>query len=315
MLERMIFVAALAISWGVAWCQTTQPAGPSTRPGEVTVSSSAFGPIFQLAAATKSGLRYSVELNRETMAGVVAALREKWAIRVCFEDLNYDRQADMVTVGAALKDLQEQQAVRPLTRQEDIRLKLVEQLLKRPEAQNMLFDVKSPRFSGKLVADTAEELLSLLTAQTPYAWGKAGAVYAIFPRERSVLAYAVKLQIREGNLQETVEEILDQRPASLELSLLIPQAANASNEYLQLPMRIQGFHGSAIEALCKTAEEVSHGVVWSLGGYKDARVLSLAQVRPPMLDPSSMRGAKRTTQAATQSTSLESLVDPKPLAP
>lgn len=236
----------------------------------------------------------SLHLDRagDTMANIVMRLRREHGLRLAFEDLEFN-PAEGVTLGTRLVELEAKEA-RHRLHSAEVRLLRDARLLrdKNKLAPQTLIDV-GERFYGTIRGRNTADFLQKLTDETPYLARRVHGTWVIEPRSASRLTYPVTLDTAGLTVERALAAILAQSPQTAPL-LAGPTASSVTSTqpidrqpwlHVQAPaLRFQST--PAAEALARFTESAVPASVWTVGGYSDRRVVTLA---PAPADPSLRR--------------------------
>jgi hypothetical protein len=231
--------------------------------------------------------RMELDLDGETMQNIVAALRQKYPIRLCLENLDFDKQRDGITIEQTIAQLEGTAQSRPLRDKENRRLAIARQLLQEGSSKDSLFDV-GPRFEGRIVAETVDGFLTQLTQDTPYDWRRIDDTYVVCPRGQSRLMFPVTLKTDGLTVEQAVTRVLDQDPSGSKMGLSVTVAMPVKEigedpcPWLRAKAPSLDMHEvPAMTALCRITAGARPDLVWGLYGYRDGRHLGLAPVSKP----------------------------------
>jgi beta-lactamase regulating signal transducer with metallopeptidase domain len=220
---------------------------------------------------------FTLDLDSETVQNAVAFLQQKYPVRLCFENLDFDMEKDAITIERAIAEFEAAAKTRALTPNEARRIELARDLLRQGNPGKMLFDVGA-YYSGHFEGATFDELLENLTQGTPYAWRKFQDTYIIYPAQGSLLGFKVNLDTEGLTVDQAAHKILDQQPRiAMESTWALPVRPGEDPTpwlHVKLPgMRLANL--SAADALCAVTAAARPDSVWALGGYKGSRGLNL----------------------------------------
>ncbi len=228
--------------------------------------------------------RMELDLEGETMQNIVTTVRERYPVRLCLENLDFDMQRDGVTIEQGIAQLEGTARRRPLTDKENRRLEMARRLLQECPKE-MLFDC-GPRYEGRIAADTIEDFLTLLTLNTPYDWRRIDDTYVICPRGPSRLVFPVTLKADGLTVEQAVGMVLDQDPSGSKMGLSVTVAMPVKEDgedpcpWLRAKAPSLDLHEvPAMTALCRITAGARPASVWELAGYRDGRHLGLTAVQ------------------------------------
>lgn len=232
----------------------------------------------------------------DTMQNIISRVRQKYGIRLCFENLDFDAKKDAITVGQALRELGEKERSGTLTDKEKERLTSARRMKADQHLKdNTLFDV-GERYEGRITANSILDFLSKLTQGTSYELRWVGQTWVITPRGYSRLAFPVTIKTDRMEMDEAVAAILKQQPGPTSIGsggMMAMPTTHGTDPIPWLsvkapPLEITNI--SALEALCKLCEAARPDSVWELAGYKEFRGLSV--VRGPSWEHAVIGGAQ-----------------------
>ena len=223
----------------------------------------------------------------ETMQGVVARFQREYEVRLCFEDLDYDVK-DAVTLGKALRDLGAKENAGTLRPGEKERLAAARRIKTQGKlSDETLFDV-GVRYSECITANSVADFLVQLTRGTPYDFRQVGHTWVVLPRDESRLSFIVSLDATGLSVEQAAEAIVKQQPGQnpIATGLIIsgPQLPGTDpTPWLSVRLPSLGLKAvPALDALCRITEMAYPRSVWSMGGYKNARMLSIFRAPGPV---------------------------------
>jgi hypothetical protein len=191
----------------------------------------------------KSAGQLTLELDHERMGNIVSTIRRQCGARVCFEDVDYDMEKDVVRLGEFIQEMEAAAHRRqPMSPALQKRLQHARSLLKDGNPPNLLIDQKFFPYSGRFSAPTIEALLDQLTSQGPYAWKRISQSYVVYPRAGSVLNFPVSVDLHNISLMDAVKIILDQSPApkiGIGITSTGPGAPKYLKAYIRGNLRVQ----------------------------------------------------------------------------
>ena len=131
--------------------------------------------------------------------------------------------------------------------------------------------------TGKFSAPTIPELLGKMTQGSPFTWEKFNHTYVVYPREKSLLRFYIKIDVSETPLESVVRSILEQGPDDKEIEITTVSDGPRPNTYLKGHVRrlwISKHH--AMYALSRAVEQTDQGdIIWQLTEHGGVRRLSL----------------------------------------
>ena len=270
--------------------------------------------LSQSDAANQSANAFTLDVTSETMQNICAFLRQKYPVRLCLEDLDFDMAKDGITVEQAIARLETLAASRTLSAREQERLTLAQKFLDEGKPKAMLFDA-GEWYSGHFQADSFAGLLAQITDGTPYIWRQIGETFVILPRAGSKLAYPVDLKTDGLTVMQAVQKVVDQQPSGSNIGIaittarVVPEGQAEAMPWLDAPAHLEKV--SAMEALCRITAGSRPDSVWNLAGYNMGRHLGILpgpNKTPASAAAPSMQQAPRVVR--TTPTAFANDVDP-----
>lgn len=216
-----------------------------------------------------------IKVQSETMLNVVIRLRSEYGIKICFEELDLDQQKEGITFNQLVTKLKKIRTERSLSAKEAAILASSEKSLAGGLNGDSIADIKYPEISGTFMADTADELLNQLIANTKYSFIKSNSIYIIAPRNSSVLSFPISMHTAGTSLEEAAKTLLAQQPSPATIGLFFTGAKEIDNAKVGelLLDRVD-----AREALCRLVESSDVRCCWTLAGFQGGRFLAFVPV-------------------------------------
>ena len=253
---------------------------------------------------TQAAASMVLDYQTETMQNIVFAIRQRYPIRLCFENLDFDMAKDAVTLEQALRELEAAQKERALSPNEKQRLEIARRMVKEGQPGTMAFDV-GPRYTRHLEAISVEDLLDQVTRQTPYTWRRIGGSYVILPAAGTVLNFPVTLKTDGLTVSQAVQKVAEQSPegqVTIGPTITLgppPKPGVDPTPWRSAPAPALDLKNvPAIEALCQITEHAHPPSVWELAGYHGQRGLGLDRI--PATQPASRPAATRAAAPRLQ---------------
>jgi hypothetical protein len=220
-----------------------------------------------------------LELDNDRMQRIAELITWK-GIRVCFEEVDYEIQKDVVRIGEFIQEMETAAKAGPLSPAQRKRLEIARGFMKEGKTPDMPFDLKFFPYSGVYSATTIEGLLDRLTEQGPYTWKRISRSYVVYPRERSVLDFPVSVDLRDVSLQDAVNNILAQSPEPNKIGMVVVVTGPVRPRYLDARIRgsLRVQNSPAMYVLTQAVESADSKVCWEIAGYKGQRSLGLSDV-------------------------------------
>jgi hypothetical protein len=275
-------IRGVALKPGLPLLKPDAVSAPRTSAPSVMVEA----PPGQDRAQLKPGVDpevFTLELDRVQMQDAVSLLREKYARRVCIEDLDFDLVKDRVSLKEALAQFEAEAGRRTLSSKEQRLLELARQWRREGKSEDAAFDM-AQHYTGRFTAPSFDRLLDAVTqgtASAPYVWRRIGDTYVVYPRERSLLDYSVSLNTEGLTVEQAVQKILDQKPQGARIGRMQTYVGPARPGTDPMPWlktklpKLPVENVTAMEALCLVTERADPDLVWHIEGFQGQRHLSL----------------------------------------
>jgi hypothetical protein len=230
-------------------------------------------------AAQATQPAYQVEATEKPLLSVLKMIRDRYNVRLCWEETPKDEVADRITASDMVRELKEIQSQRGLTKAQVNRLKIFQEDVAKGQGH---FGVgwKEYRIQGVYSADTIPELLDLIMQESPYGWYEENGTYVVIPRQGSQLEYTMTIKVENALLSDVFRLVAEASPPSNRLDWpgniwgMIGNIDEGQFEYIKekhANHTVPYLHmesAPAIDVLNRAVEATGGHVTWLLSGLR-----------------------------------------------